>query len=164
MLSGGPDQLGKADPLTDQSGVRSLANCGVELSVDSANVRTLSPATDEPESTSPFVAVGLRMHFQKNTWMLWVCKRRASAIRCCRVCGGFHMVTSAAVSGQGGVKILVRKSLCGASDIFVLRATAGILVDSCFNAEVPHSWFARPMRAVRLREETSAMEWWMAAW
>ena len=43
------DQLGKPDPLTDQDGVRPFANCGLELGVGSANIRTLSPATDEPE-------------------------------------------------------------------------------------------------------------------
>ena len=41
------EQLGKPDPLTDRDGVRPLANCGLELSVGSANVRTLSPVTDE---------------------------------------------------------------------------------------------------------------------
>ena len=45
-----------------------------------------------------------------------------------RVCGGFHMVTSAAVFGQGGAKIWIRQCLCESKDIFVLHATARILL------------------------------------
>ena len=38
------------------------------------------------------------------------------------------MVTSAAVFGQGGVEIWIRKCLCDSKDIFVLHATARILL------------------------------------
>ena len=67
------------------------------------------------------------MHVQENTSMSWVCKRRVRAIRHF-VCGGFHMVTSAAVFGQGRVEIWIRQCLCDSKDIFVLHATARILL------------------------------------
>ena len=53
-------------------GARKLAHCELELSVGSANVRTLSPATDELEVHSVRTRVQL---------MLWVRRRRTRAIR-----------------------------------------------------------------------------------
>ena len=86
-----------------------------------------------------FVEGCSRMHFQENTSMSWVCKRRVRAIRhfVC-VCGFF---SHCHLSWQGGVEIWIRQCLCDSKDIVVLHATA----------RLPLSCFDRLMRAVSLK-------------
>ena len=45
----------------------------------------------------------------------------------------FHVVTSAAVSGEGLVEIWVRNCVCDPKNIFELRAHGQDFVDLCFN-------------------------------
>ena len=105
----------------------------LELCVGSANVRTLSPATDEPEVHSVRRRV-LADAFSRKTHRSRGSARDACAqfdISC--VCGVFHMVTSAAVFGQGKGRDL---------DWTVLVRLQGArhghdFVDSCFNLRFP---------------------------
>ena len=98
------DQLGKPDPLVDREVARPVANCGLELSVGSENVRTLSPATDDLEVHSVRRRVLADTLSKKHIDVVGLqetCTRNSTF----RVCGVFHAVTSAAVSGQEGVEI-----------------------------------------------------------
>ena len=93
----------------------------------SANVRALSPATDVPEVHSVRRRVLADAFSRKRIDVVGLQETRTRNSTF-RVCGGFHMVTSAAVFGQGGVEIWIKKCLCDSSGIFVLHATARILL------------------------------------
>ena len=95
------DQLAKPDPLVERDGTRPSCERSLELNLGSTNARTLSPATDEPEmhSVRRRVLVDAFSRQHNDVVGLQETYKRNSIIR---VCGGFHMITSAAVSGQGG--------------------------------------------------------------
>ena len=121
------NQLAKPDLMTERDDTRPAVERKLELCVDRANVRTLSPATDEPEVHPVRRRVLADAFSRKHIGRVGLQETRASNSTL-RVCGGFHMVTSAAVFGQGGVEIWVRQCLCDSKDIFVLHATARILL------------------------------------
>ena len=113
--------------MTKRDDTRPSVERKLEPCVGSATVRTLSPATDEPEVHSVRRRVLADAFSRKHIDVVGLQETRARKSTF-RVCGGFHMVTSAAVFGQGGVEIWIRQCLCDSKDIFVLHATARILL------------------------------------
>ena len=129
------DQRAKPDPMTERDGTRPSVDRKLELCVGSANVRTLSPATDEPEVHSVRRKLLADAFSIKHIDVVGLQETRARNSTF-RASGGFHMVTSAAVFGQGGVEIWIRQRSCDSKDLFFA---------------LPLSCFVRPMGAVSLK-------------
>ena len=152
------DQLSKPDPLMDRGVDLRVTNCGLELCVGSANVRTLSPGTDDLVVHSVRGRVLADAFSKKSTSMLWVCRRRARAIQL-----AVFVVVVTWSRRPPCLPIWVRNCLCDAGDIFVLHSTARILV-------IRVSFRISPLLVCSAhahceprdpREEAASMAWWM---